>query len=89
MEGKPDTPCREQKHIALDGAINRLGEVRRRVFAILREIQGVPEEVPPDKDSIKSPSPTLQEVLDGGPDRIHSFCESIEGTLGGIKQSIF
>lgn len=88
MNDQPEA-CSEPKHISLNGAINRLEGTRELARNILHEIQGTPRAVNKEKDPMKPPPPTLQEVLEGGPDRINMFCDEIENALVDIKRSIF
>lgn len=94
----PDQGCtsREPKHISLDNAINRLRDVRGRAQDLLYKIQGdIPRDVPSnDKEpsltrSVIDSSPSLQELIDGGPDRINQFYDEINGDLQRIEEALF
>lgn len=81
---------REQKHIVLDRAISNLFEVRLHATNLLDEVRRKPEEpVSGQCDSVKPQLPSLEEVLDCGPERINRCCEETHKILDEIRSAIF
>ena len=81
---------REQKHIILDRAITSIFDVRLHATNVLEEIKRTPEEpVSGPCDNVKVQLPSLEEVLDCGPERINRACEEIHKILDEIRSAIF
>lgn len=80
---------REPKHISLDNAIDRLREIRTRTQNLLEKIQGT---VSPENDcklGIPSQPPSLQDIIDGGPDRLNVLYDDLNDTLHRIEEALF
>ena len=82
------TECvKEEKHVMLDGEIDRLGIVKNRTEAILNRIRRC-DGADKNEECVKE-TPSLENVLDGGPERISSHIEEMCVLLDRIEHTIF
>lgn len=83
---KTDT-C-EQKHTALDRAIEHIDDVLHEINKIKRRISG--EDRPDVTEKLKDPqNTTLLEILNGGSARINDKCSQIHKALSDLESSLF
>ena len=81
---------RELKHIAIDNALDELNLTRQIAIQLLNRIK----EYEPDnaekmqEDTIKN-RPSLFQILDESPEKIHKQCASINQVLEEINEVLF
>jgi hypothetical protein len=77
----------DPKHVQLDHAINTLDGVISHTVSLLYRITG--EDTPGTEPSPMPRPPSLEEVLDTGPQRIRGSAENIHATLDQIASRLF
>ena len=83
---------KQQKHIALNQAIDRLDGICDKAYTILERIKNDNRNSKCDgsnEDCPKDVEPSLQEVLDNAPDRIYKKIDDMNGILDELRSSIF
>ena len=78
--------AKEDKHIILSDAIESIDNVIQHAYCILHRIQGADSGI---GSSVDTPRPTLQEILNFGPDRIREKNDELYKILDEIKSAIF
>ena len=76
-----------EKHIVLDGAINRVHETADRLNNLLAKICGT--ENCAVEETEKQPEPSLSDVLESGQVRLHAYCDGLERTIEELKAILF
>lgn len=77
---------KEQKHIDLDRRILNLNQVISNLDDLIREVgESIPEQ--PICEN-KNTSPTLMDVLNGGPDRIQNFIDRANEGINHLRSLI-
>ncbi len=79
---------RKYKHLALDESITSIWEVHRLILNLHGEILGEPKPEPALNVEKQQP-PSLVQVLDSGPDRIHQACEECMKALAEVREKLF
>jgi len=80
---------RMEKHIDLNNAIKGIYQVKDRADNLLSQIIHRSEPAVEDLESTKDPAPSLEDVLNESPERIHKVCEEIHKILEDIKLRLF
>ena len=76
--------------MTLNNAIDRLHEVRKHANDILDAIKRSPQEGgSPMPDCVNPPMPSLEELLNTGPQRIDQVSEDVHRLLDEIKNALF
>lgn len=81
--------AREQKHIALNSAINEIDTVKNHMLDVLNQIRGPLPETAAVPNECKVNEPTLASVLNAGADNILQKCSSMHNILDEIKEELF
>ena len=85
---------RQQKHAKLNEAIEAINDLRRHAADLLNSITNHPEEIKTAEEGdralkVRPPSPSLEIVLNEGPDRIRNTCEQVHELLNKISTVLF
>ena len=82
---------RMQKHVALDEAIKNIYQIKHHADDMLNKISNGNNELKSISDSSpnKPSIPSLEQVLNDGPDRIRKTCEEVHSVLEQINQTLF
>ncbi len=73
---------RRPKHLELNESIEMLYDLKNATVSLLERIKG--ENNPKCEEAPKQSNPSLQEVLNGAPDRINNHCTEIKKMLDPV-----
>ena len=78
----------EEKHVALDSAVNRLGSIQTSAHILLDRIRGNES---PKKENVETIGTqlTLANVLHFSPQKIHEFCNEMDEILNDLNKELF
>ena len=82
---------RAKKHIAMHEAIRRIDSLIYKIDALIDNIRGVPSPKEPDVDvkDVKETLPSLEQVLNHGPDNINEKIDIMLQKLDEIQGVLF
>ena len=88
VKGAQIAPDRQQHHVALCEAMQRMHSIIDELERLRDEVAG--ENAPPTPDNPNNESITaLAHVLEHGPNRIHEQCDRLQQSISAIRRLLF
>lgn len=79
---------RREKHIELAEAIRHMGDVRNELQDLIDRVQGQQIETTPAPQAPQI-MPSLQELLDSGPEQIHTINKNMLDMIRTLREMLF
>lgn len=80
---------RREKHVELAEAIRHIGDVRDELQDLIDRVQGQQIEATPQSTQAPQIVPSLQEMLDSGPEQIHAVNKIMLDMIRTLREMLF